>query len=137
MTFFGSRSVRYCSIACSMFWPVRWFFSSAVATGMPLRNRHRSTRLVRIGVERELARDRQAVGVVVGDQLGRDAECGLPIGQADLDVLIADAMPDDIDRAALVDLLRKALDEPLPGDALVAAVGLDELLPLRDAASPR
>ena len=112
VTFLGSRSVRYCSIACSMFWPVRWFLSSAVATGMPLRNRQRSTRLVRLGVERQLPRDRQPVGVVVGDQLRRDAEGRLAIGEADLDVLIADAVADDVDGPALVDLLRQPLDEP-------------------------
>ena len=72
-------------------------------------------RLVRVGVERELARDGQAVGVVVGHQLRRDPERGLAVGEADLDVLIADAVAEDIDGAALVDLLREALDEPLRG----------------------
>ena len=120
-----------------MFWPVRWFFSSAVATGMPLRNRQRSTRLVGVRVERELARDGQPVGVVVGDQLGRDAERGLAIREADLDVLVADAVTEDIDRAALVDLLRKPLDEPLARELLVAAVGLDELAPTPGLASAR
>ena len=82
-------------------------------------------------VERQLARDGQPVGVVVGHQLGRDAERGLAIGQPDLDVLIADAVPQDIDGPALVDLLGEALDEPLPGERVVTAVSLDELLPLR------
>ena len=30
---------RYCLMACSMFWPVSGFFSSAVAVGMPLTSR--------------------------------------------------------------------------------------------------
>ena len=40
----GSRSVRYCSLACSTPEPVSGFFSSAVATGMPLRKSVRSSR---------------------------------------------------------------------------------------------
>ncbi len=88
-------------------------------------------RLVRLGIEGQLARDGQPVGVVVGDQLGRDTERGLAVREPDLDVLIADAVPQDIDRAALVDLLREPLDEPLTGELLVTAVGLDQLRPLR------
>ena len=88
-------------------------------------------RLVRIGIERELSCDGQPVGVVVGDQLRRDAECGLAIREADLDVLIADAVPDDVDGAALIDLLRQPLHESLARELFVAAVGLDELAPLR------
>ena len=41
--FFGSRSVRYWVIACSTPCPVSGFFSSAVATGMPLTNSARSS----------------------------------------------------------------------------------------------
>ena len=40
---FGSRSVRYCSFASRTVWCVSGFFSSAVATGMPLTNRPRSS----------------------------------------------------------------------------------------------
>jgi hypothetical protein len=35
--------VRYCRLASSAVWPVRWFLISAVATGMPLRNSPTST----------------------------------------------------------------------------------------------
>ena len=75
-------------------------------------------RLVRVRVERKLAGDGQAVGVVVGDQLGRDPERGLAVREADLDVLVADAVAEDIDRPALVDLLRQPLDELLAGQRL-------------------
>ncbi len=88
-------------------------------------------RLVGVGVEGKLARDGQPVGVVVSDQLGRDAERGLAIREADLDVLVADAVAQDIDRPPLVDLLRQSLDELLAGKLFVAAVGLDQLRPLR------
>ena len=88
-------------------------------------------RLVRLGIERQLAGDRQPVRVVVRDQLRRDPERRLAIGEPDLDVLIADAVPQDVDRPALIDLLRQPLREPPARELLVAAVGLDQLLPLR------
>jgi len=43
VTLLGSRSRRYWAIACSTSCPVSWFFSSAVATGMPLTNSTRSS----------------------------------------------------------------------------------------------
>ena len=42
VVFRGSRSLRYCSIACSTVCPVNWFFNSAVATGRPFTIKHRS-----------------------------------------------------------------------------------------------
>ena len=39
-------------------------------------------------------------------------------------------MANDVDRSALVDLLREALDESLPGERVVAAMGLDKAFPL-------
>jgi len=57
------------------------------------------------GVEGQLPGDRQPVGVVVGHQLRRHAEGRLAIREADLHVLIADPVPEDVDRPALVDLL--------------------------------
>ena len=45
----GSRSVRYWAMACSMFWLVSGFFSSAVAVGMPLTSRARSMVLCDFG----------------------------------------------------------------------------------------
>ena len=105
---------------------------------LQLRRRHRDAveeeaevdRLGGVGVERQLPRDGQAVGVVVLHQLRRDAERGLPVGQPDLNVLIAHTMPQHIDGPALVDLPGEALDETPPGERVVTAVRLDELLPL-------
>ncbi len=88
-------------------------------------------RLVRVGVEWQLARDRQAVGVVIGHQLRSDTECGLAVGELDLDVLIANAMPQDIDGPALVDLLGESVNEPLSGERVLTAVSRDQLFPLR------
>ena len=39
----GFRSERYCAIACSTLWCVSGFFSSAVATGIPLTTSARSS----------------------------------------------------------------------------------------------
>ena len=97
----------------------------------PVEEQAEVNRLGRIGIERQLAGHGQPVGVVVGNQLGRDSERGLAIRQADLDVLIAYPVPDHIDRPALIDLLGQPLEEPLPSMLFFAAVGLDELSPLR------
>ena len=114
-----------------MFCPVRWFFSSAVATGMPLTNKHRSIVLLDSGSKGSWRVTVSRFAVVVGDQLRGNTERGLPVGEPDLDVLIADPVPENIDRAALIDLLGEPLGEPLAGTVLVAAMGLDQLRPCR------
>ena len=92
-----------------MFWPGQMVLQLRRRDRDPVQEQAQVDRLGRLGIERQLARDRQPVGVVMGDQLGRDPERWLAIRQADLDVLIADAVPQDIDRAALVDLLGESL----------------------------
>ena len=66
----------------------------------------------------ELARDREAVGEVSLGQLGRQAVGRLEEGQADLDAVVIDAVAQDIDRAALVDLLRESIGKLLVCSAL-------------------
>ena len=82
------------------------------------------------GLVRELAGDRQAVGEVPLGQLGRQAVGGLEEREADLDAVVVDAVAEDIDRAALVELLGEAVAELLE-DAVRAAVDLEEALPGR------
>ena len=106
------------------------FFSSAVATGMPLTNRHEVERLRRPGLVRELAGDGQAVGEVALGQLGRQAVGGLEEREADLDAVVVDAVAQDVDRAALVELLGEPVAELLE-DPVRPAVDLDETLPGR------
>jgi hypothetical protein len=65
----------------------------------------------------------------VGDQLRRHAECGLPVREPDLYVLIANTVPEHIDRAPLIDLLGQALGEPLARALLLATMRLDEPSP--------
>ena len=87
--------------------------------------------LVRFRIEGQLTGDSQAVGVIVGDQLRRYAERWLPVGEPDLDILIANPVPENIDRAALIDLLSKPLSEPLARTILIATMGLHELVPVQ------
>ena len=88
-------------------------------------------RLVRVGIERELSRDRQPVCVIVSDQLRRNTECGFAVREANLDVLIADPVAYHVHGAALVDLLCEPLHKLSAPECLVAAVRLDQLLPVR------
>ena len=76
----------------------------------------------------ELARDGEAVGEVSLGQFGREAVGRLEERQADLDAVVVDAMAQDIDRAALVDLLGQSIGELLVR-AGFAAVDRDEPLP--------
>ena len=62
-------------------------------------------------IVRELSRDRQAVGEVALGQFRREAVGGLEVRQADLDAVIVDAVAQDVDRAALVNLLGQSIGE--------------------------
>lgn len=67
----------------------------------------------------------------MGHQLRGHSKGGLTVREPDLDVLIADTVPQDIDRPSLVELLGQPLDELLVGQLFVAAVGLDQFLQRR------
>src|SRR4051794_16233007 len=67
----------------------------------------------------------------MGHKLWGNPEGRLPVGETDLDVLIANAVADDLDRAAFVDLLRESLDEPPTRMLPVTPMGLHERVPLR------
>ena len=82
------------------------------------------------GLVRELAGDGQAVGEVSLGQLGRQAVGGLEERQPDLDAVVVDAVTEDIDGTALVELLGEAVTE-LPEDPVRPVVDLEEALPGR------
>ena len=84
-------------------------------------------RLIRLRIKGQLAGDGQTVGVIVGNQFRSNAERWLPVREPDLDVLIADPVPDNVDGTALIDLLGEPLGEPLPSTVLVPAMSLDKL----------
>ena len=111
VTFVGSRSRRYCAIACSTFWPVSGFFSSAVATGMPFTKQREVERLRLVGAVGELADEREPVRVVARDELGREPVRRLEVREPDLDAEVLDAVAQHVDGAALVDLGREPLEE--------------------------
>lgn len=79
-------------MASSMVCPVRWFFSSAVATRDAVQEPAEVHGLGRVGLERELARDREPVRVAMGGQLRSNPERRLAIREANLYVLIAHAV---------------------------------------------
>ena len=124
----GPDRVRYCSTASSMFWPVRWFFNSAVATGIPLTNRHRSTVFVESG------RTEAAGSPSAGWRRNARPAPGRPrtLGgdtTAGRHALVDDAVTQHIERPALVDLLGQALHELLSRNRDVATVSLDQPRP--------
>ena len=80
------------------------------------------------GLVRELAGDGQAVGEVLGGQLGRQAVGGLEEREADLDPVVVDTMAEDVHRAPLVELSGEAVAELLE-DAVRPVVNFEEALP--------
>jgi len=87
-------------------------------------------------VERELARDGQAVGFVELGQFGREAVGRLEEREPDLDAVIVDAVAQNVHRATLVELLRQAIGELLAG-TVCAAVNGNEALPRLRCVSAR
>ena len=94
----------------------------------PVEEEREVERLGRGRLVRELAGDRQAVRLVERGELGREAVRGLEEREADLDAVVVDPVAEDVDRAALVELLREPVGE-LGLRAVDAAVDLDQALP--------
>ena len=87
----------------------------------------------RIGVLRRVAQlsdDGQAVGVVLGLEVGVEPGRRPEVGEPDLHAQVLDSVSQDVDRPAFVDLLGQALHEPPLREVRIPTVPLDQLFPV-------
>ena len=119
---FGAGRGRSCTARwrAATFWPVIGFFSSAVATGRPLRHSDAGRRvLAAAGLNLHLARDGQAVRRVERCDLGVHAVRGREVGQLDLLAEALEAVAQDVEQAALGERFEEGVEDGglVPGRA--------------------
>src|SRR6266511_1554300 len=95
----------------------------------PVEEQREVDRLRLVGRVRELADERETVRLVARDKLRSERVCRLEVREPELDAEVLDAVAEDVDRAALVELAREPREEVRPR-RLLAAVASRKLAPL-------